>query len=287
MESLISIIIRTKNEELNVGNTLNRVFMQKIEVPFEVIIVDSGSTDNTLKIARDYNVKILSIPEDSFTFGYSLNYGITNSKGNIICALSAHCLPSDDFWLYRLTEPILNGECHATFGRQLPIDGLNPFEEFSLKKHFPEKQKESGRVPFSNANCAFLKNMWEEVRFDEHIPSWEDYLWYCLLKDKCKFRYIPEACVYHSHPFSIGRVKRIAYSDGMSFKYMKEKYNIDVFKESVPNSNRVGYLMKDMINQWKFMLKKRYLSFFLIFPIIRIISYVYCFKGYKRVCEKE
>lgn len=283
MENLISIIIRTKNEELNIGNTLDKVFRQEIAVPFEVIIVDSGSTDKTLEIAKSYNLKILSIPEDSFTFGYSLNYGITHTTGTIISSISAHCLPSDNMWLYKLTEPILNGECHATFGRQLPIDGLNPFEEFSFKKHFPEKEKEYGRVPFSNANCAFLRKLWDDIKFDEHIPSWEDYLWYCLLKDKYKFRYIPEACVYHIHPFSIRRIKKVSYNDGMSFKYIKEKYNIDVFKDSISNSNRVGYLMHDMINQWKFMLKKRYFRFFLIFPIIRVISYIYYFKGYKKI----
>src|SRR5208283_2536893 len=105
--------------------------------------------------------------------------------------LSAHCVPVNDRWLTELTDPIVQTNVHATFGRQVAIKGVNRWEELSLDECFPDHSEIKGRVPFSNANCAFLKNMWLERQFDEEVSSWEDYLWYYLMKDKYTFKYCP------------------------------------------------------------------------------------------------
>jgi len=73
------------------------------------------------------------IAEKEFTYGYALNYGIERVRVSIICCLSAHCIPCNDSWLYHLTTPIIEGIAHATFGKQVPRQGINPFERsFSL-----------------------------------------------------------------------------------------------------------------------------------------------------------
>src|SRR5574340_1746904 len=95
----ISIVIRCRNEEEYIGQTLKSIYSQQIDIPYEVIIVDSGSTDSTLTMARQYAVRILQILPESFTFGYALNYGIAQARGAIIVNLSAHCLPTDTGWL--------------------------------------------------------------------------------------------------------------------------------------------------------------------------------------------
>ena len=53
-EHKISVIVRTKNEELWIGKCLSGILKQNLNV-YEIIIVDSGSTDNTLKIALLYD----------------------------------------------------------------------------------------------------------------------------------------------------------------------------------------------------------------------------------------
>ena len=50
MDPLISVLIRSKNEERFIGRTLGAVFEQDCDLPFEVILIDSGSTDGTLEV---------------------------------------------------------------------------------------------------------------------------------------------------------------------------------------------------------------------------------------------
>lgn len=280
----ISIVVRTKNEEKSIGRTLDRVSSQKIDIPVEIIVIDSGSTDTTREIAGRYTSTIFPIPSESFTFGYALNYGIERAKGAIIVNLSAHCTPTDEKWLSELITPIREGRVDAVYGRQVPVRGLNPFEEVSLHKHFPEAEQVDGRVPFSNANCAFLKTMWEEVKFDEDLPSWEDYLWYLLLKDRRRFQYSPKAAVYHSHPFSLGAVINRSFNDGKAFKMFKDRYKIDLIGEAYPTTLAKGRLfVNDMSEHVRFFARNGYLKYIFLVPIVRGMAFKAYRDGYKSI----
>lgn len=280
----ISIIVRTKNEEKSIERTLDQISSQKIDIPFEIIVIDSGSTDTTREIAGRYTSAIFPIPSESFTFGYALNYGIERAKGAIIVNLSAHCIPATREWLSELIAPIREGRADAVYGRQIPVRGVNPFEEVSLYKHFPELEKPGGRVPFSNANCAFLKTMWEEVKFDEDLPSWEDYLWYLLLKDRHRFEYRPKAMVYHSHRFSLGAVKRRSFNDGKAFRMLKERYGIELIDEDYPTITAKGKLfLDDMRNHMKFFKREGYLGHIFFVPVVRFFAFKAYRDGYKSI----
>ena len=62
----ISVLVLTKNEARNVGACLEAIFSQQTSAEFEVIVVDSGSSDETLEIARQYPAKIYEIPVGTF-----------------------------------------------------------------------------------------------------------------------------------------------------------------------------------------------------------------------------
>lgn len=275
---MISIILRAKNEEQNIGGVLEAIFSQEISQSIEVIIVDSGSTDRTLDIAGQFSVKILTIAESRFSYGYALNFGISASSGDIICCLSAHCVPAHHKWLSKLIEPIVEGRAHATYGRQIPIPGVNPFEEVSLRKHFPEHDTITGRVPFSNANCAFLRDVWNERKFDETIPSWEDYLWFSLLKESYVYSYAPLAAVRHSHPFSLTSTLRRTFNDGAAFRIMNDRYNLDLVDETAPTLlAKLHYFLKDILEHFKLFIDKRYVRYIVTIPFVRILT----FKAYR------
>ncbi len=276
-----SIIIRAKNEEESIGEVLGSIFSQKCDGAFEVVLVDSGSKDRTLDIARSFPVRIVAIPPERFTFGYALNYGIRSTSADIICCLSAHCTPCHDRWFDALTGPVRSGEAQATYGRQVPVSGRNPFEELFLLRRFPEYGAPDGRVPFSNANCAFLKSMWDEVKFDEEIPSWEDYLWYRLTCERYVFRYAPDAPVHHSHPFSLRRIAATAYRDGRAFRYMESRYRLSVTDRVGSARGKISYVLQDLAGHGIFFLRKGYVGHLLMLPFVKCYAYLQYWRGYR------
>ncbi|MBA4374173.1 MAG: hypothetical protein C0402_15085 [Thermodesulfovibrio sp.] len=280
----ISIIIRCKNEEKALGPTLEKIFAQDIRNTFEVIIVDSGSTDRTLEIARKYAVRLLQIPPEDFTFGYALNYGIERAEGKVIVNLSAHCLPTDNNWVAELTSPLIEGRADATYGRQLPVRGINPYEEVSLAKHFPEGEKLSGRVPFSNANCAFSRKLWTELKFDEELPSWEDYLWYLRQREERRFLYCRGAAVYHSHPFSIRDMLRRSFNDGTAFRLMEKKYHINLIQDACPTAlSKAGLFLRSIADHVVYFATHGYFRHIPGAPFVRFLAFKAYADGYKSV----
>ncbi len=97
MENLISIIIRTKNEERWIGSCLRKIVEQR-KVKSEVIIVDNLSKDKTLEICKRFKTKIVKIK--NFLPGKAINMGIKKSKGSVIV------FPS---FIYHRVTPVTKG----------------------------------------------------------------------------------------------------------------------------------------------------------------------------------
>tara|TARA_B100001057_G_scaffold478729_1_gene549508 strand:- start:3015 stop:4376 length:1362 start_codon:yes stop_codon:yes gene_type:complete len=203
-KELISIIIRTKNEERWIESCLEKIYDQK-KVKFEIIIVDNYSTDKTVqvvsKISKHYkNIKILKIKK--FLPGKAINLGINSSNGNYVCCLSAHCIPYDDLWLYKLKKNLKsNKKVAAVYGRQVPLPYTSDVNKRDLLNTFGLDRKIQKKDSFfHNANSMFKKNIWKKLNFDNHVTNIEDRVWaHHILKLGYYIIYEPQAKVYHFH----------------------------------------------------------------------------------------
>ena len=90
-----SIVVRSFNEAEHIGDVLAAVSEQAYQ-DFEIILVDSGSTDGTLEIADQYVDKVEFVAPHDFTFGHSCNAGCEVADGEFVSFLSAHAIPTDD-----------------------------------------------------------------------------------------------------------------------------------------------------------------------------------------------
>ena len=97
----VSLIVRCFNEEAHIGRLLTGACRQT-HVPEEIVVVDSGSTDATLSIASAFDVRIVAISPELFSFGHALNVGIAASSAEIAVVASAHVYPLYDTWIERL-----------------------------------------------------------------------------------------------------------------------------------------------------------------------------------------
>jgi len=283
-EKKVSILIRTKNEERYIGQTLSVLFSQTYK-NFEVLIVDSGSTDRTLEIAGEYPVKIYEIKPEDFTYGYSLNYGFQRATGQYVVNLSAHALPLSNDWLEILIADFVDYKVAAVMSNNLPCPDCNPFDRRGLlKKYNIPKQEIKGGPPsyiFANYCSVIRKSVWEKVPYDEKLSYAEDHDWALKIGELgYKIIYEPGAETYHSHNETLKQIYRRSYSEACARKILNfKKYTwsyilFDLFIGSV----------YDML----YVLAKRdNLKWFLFAPLRKVVINYARFKGMKAVDSGE
>ena len=195
-----SIIIRAYNEEKHLGNLLERIQRQTVK-DIETVLVDSGSTDNTLGIAGRYPVKIEHIRSEEFTFGRSLNLGISAARADLVVLASAHVLPINERWLEHLLAPFGDEDVALSYGMQRGGEGSQFSEDQHWRRWFPEHSDwDQPHAYCNNANAAIRKSLWEQQPYDEELTGLEDLAWSSWVKDKgYKIAYVAEAGVIHLH----------------------------------------------------------------------------------------
>ena len=200
MQTLISIIIRTKNEEKWLPFCLESVFAQKTQSSIEVILVDNGSSDHTVSVAKRFPVaKVINI--DTFLPGKAINDGIRSSKGEYIVCLSSHCVPKENNWLEALLKNFQTSNVAGVYGRQLPLQHTSSVDKRDLLMVFGlDRKVQKKDYFFHNANSMIPRSIWEKFPFDEDVTNIEDRVWGKeVIKAGYNIIYDPDAEVYHHH----------------------------------------------------------------------------------------
>lgn len=213
-----SVVIRARNEARYIGEVLETLFRQVGAEPFEVIVVDSGSTDGTLEIVRGFPARLIEIPPETFTYGRSLNIGIAEASGDYVASLSAHSTPYHERWLANLVAPFKNPRVAGVVGRQYPRDNATLLDLLGMRLtgltgDRPELRERNPR--FSNANSGLRRSLWQRVPFDEQVAGAEDFAWARTMQELgYLIAYEPSAPVYHSHGEPLGKHLRRLMHDG-------------------------------------------------------------------------
>lgn len=209
----VSIIILTKNAGEGFNHLLHSIFNQKIDEEYEVIVIDSGSMDGTVAIAKQYPIRMIEIEPERFHHGKTRNFGGDLSSGRILVFITQDALPIHNDWLQKLIEALKDPEVAMVVGRQIPWPDTKPPEKFFYGYYFPEKKIEifpgaqdyyRDNLFISNVNSAIKRSVWQSLRFSENILRGEDKEFAKrLLLTGWKIIYQPEAVVYHAHNFSL------------------------------------------------------------------------------------
>jgi len=206
-----SIVIRTLNEDKHLDDLLTMIGNQETAgIEIETVLIDSGSTDDTIAIAKRHGCRITTITKADFSFGRSLNRGCAFSTGDILIFVSGHCVPVDTKWVQNLCQPLLDGHASYSYGRQIGDDDSNYSERRIFAKYFPAQSAIPQEGFFcNNANSALLRSVWEEQPFDEQLTGLEDMeLAKRLVSRGHKIAYVAEAPVFHHHQEDWPQVRR-------------------------------------------------------------------------------
>ena len=195
-----SIVIRCYNEAAHIGKLLYGI-LQQTENNIEIVVVDSGSTDGTLRIAKQYPVKTVEIQPEEFSFGRSLNAGCAAATGEFILIASAHVFPIYTDWVEKILGDFENPMVGLTYGKQIGGKKTHFSEHQIFAKWFPEKSNPIQEHPFcNNANCAIRRAIWGQQQYDEDLLGLEDIDWARrIMRKGYKIAYNADAVVAHIH----------------------------------------------------------------------------------------
>jgi len=211
---MISIIIPVRNGGGPFGRLLEAVAAQDLDAEIELVVVDSGSSDGSVQLARSHNARVQEIAHEQFGHGSARNLGASLAHGDPLVFLSQDAVPASGDWLHSLTAPLEDRTVAGVYGRQLAADSAPPAERFFLDFLYgPHPRRQSVSSPaelsmetalFSNVNSAIRRSAWERHRFAEDLVMAEDGDWARrVLLEGHALVYEPRAAVHHSHRYSL------------------------------------------------------------------------------------
>lgn len=216
----VSVLLLTKNARRELERVLPAVFAQKQVGPFEVIAIDSGSSDGSLDLLREFPVQLQQLPAQEFHHARTRNLAASLASGQILIFLSQDAIPASDLWLKRMISNFDDPRVAAVYGRQFPKPGSSVEREDALDTIYGEKKVVKDPADrngmgyrfyhFSDVNAAIRRNVWEDQHFPEDLKVFEDLgIAKRILDSGWKIVYEPQAAVFHSHSHTtVGLFKR-------------------------------------------------------------------------------
>ena len=213
-----SIIIRTRNEAAGLPRLLGILASQQ-GIDFEIIGVDCGSIDNSLRLLEESGARVLHIDPEEFSYGRALNMGCAVAGGDYLVLLSAHAFPQGTDWLRQMIAPLkrdpqIAGTSGAENGRVPGIPGASVPVALSLADY--EANPYAGLV---NSNAAIRRELWSRFPFNEDLTGAEDKEWtWRVLKAGFQVVLLPGLNVDHLHRESLVQSYNRGFREHLAFK---------------------------------------------------------------------
>ena len=233
---MLSVVIPTLNSASTLSYTLSSIFSNRFPRElFEVLVIDNGSSDETIEIAKGFPVKVYHCSVRGI--GPPRNLGIRKARGNIVCFTDSDCVVEKN-WLEKIfTFFERNPEADGVGGPVFPYPcNQNKIQKltgeiFVEDQGYPKKLK---KVEFGSTqgiifgtNSAYKKDAVASVGgYSEPGGSNLELAWRLVSRGHNLF-FNPEIKVYHVFPSNIVSIFKQQFRWGVQSTQMKRMYHVD------------------------------------------------------------
>lgn len=218
-DPLISIVMRSYNEAWALTETLPALAAQEYQ-PFELIVIDSGSTDGSQELIRAANpAHFIQITPQEYNPSRVMNHGMRLAKSDRVLFLNADATPQGSNWLRPLAEALLDPKVAACFSRQVPRPDCEAVFACDYDRCFgPQRESATWDHFFSMVSSGLRKDVWAIRGFREDLQYAEDdeYTRWCKSRGY-EIRYVPASIAMHSHNYTPAQARKRAHGDARAF----------------------------------------------------------------------
>ncbi len=225
-----SVVVRAYNEAPHLRRLFEGLAQQTIK-DVELILVDSGSSDATVEVAKEAGARVVHIPASEFSFGRSLNIGIRAATREHVVIASAHVRPVYPDWLECLLRPFGDDKVAVVYGKQRGDATSRVSEDRIFRQWYPERDVAQQASPFcNNANAAVRRSLWEKHAYDEVLTGLEDVAWAKWAQGQgYEVAYSAHAEIIHVHHEGPRRIFERYQREAMAFKRIFPEAHFNVY----------------------------------------------------------
>ncbi len=217
----VSVIMRTKNADWVVEDALKGLYAQNFK-DFELLVVDSGSTDRTLDIVRRFPHRLIEIEAKAYFPGMVLNSAIEQTQGDIVVFLNSDSVAQHPEALERIVGAFNDPAVQAAFARQTPRPEAHGWVRRDYASSFPEKGPAPEWITMSLPLAAMRRSCWQQHPFYTSAWASEDTEWgLWARKAGHHVAYVADAIVMHSHNYTLSQLygRRFVEGEADAFIY--------------------------------------------------------------------
>lgn len=280
-----TVFIPTYNAGPDFAQVLDSLSGQVCDFPYDVLVIDSGSTDGTAERVRERGgaFRVEMIDKAAFQHGRTRNLGIARSEGDYVAVITQDARPKDERWLAALVGGFARGPRVAgVIGRHEAYPEHDPFTRRDMSEMFdglallPNVIDRDGGLPsfiypggqswgmtmqfYSDNNSAMSREAWKLLPYPE-VDWGEDQIWAAeALRLGFQKVYVDAAVVYHSHAFDMRHHYAVSSTEG---QFWAERFGIDLHPDpsaaiAAMNARDSAYALQEGIPER--VLQKRYLQ---------------------------
>ena len=232
---LVSVLVRSFNELQNI-QVLFPILENQSYNNFQVVYLDSGSTDGSLEYVTKYEAKfkiiIEKIKKEEFTYGGALNRCAELAIGSdYLISLSAHCFPTDNKFIENYINIFQQNNSDIVFGRQIGYFKSSLSESSHLNNWFRNDYSDKIFPFINNGNAGYPYCFWEKYKFNSSLTGCEDIeIANRALINNCKITYGSDITVEHYHDETPKQIYNRFYREALAINQIfSSKIKLSLF----------------------------------------------------------